>query len=266
MGFLSGLSDKIAAARQHSKDKKELLDEIVRDAAKGNLTDLEMNEIHARYKQLGLSPDDLRGARADAYSAALHAAENDGVVTAEKEVALGKLQQFLMIPDSEITTQKKELARRRLLWEIQNGTPPAINVANLILQKGETPYWSESASLLEERVVNRRYEGGSQGMSFRIARGVYYRVGAQRGNLIVDKAVLPVSSGAFVITSKRVIFQGDAKSFALRLDKLLSLNLFRDGIRFSDDKGKPRMIKFADDSDSDVVGATLSYAINHFAN
>ena len=266
MGFLTGLSDEIAAARQHSKDKKEFLDEIVREAAKGKLTDVQMDEIHARYKQLGLSPDDLRGARADAYSAALKAAESDGMLTAEKEAELGKLQQFLMIPDSEIASQKKELARRRLLWEVQNGTPPAIGVPNLILQRGETPYWSEPASLFEERVVNRRYEGASQGMSFRIARGVYYRVGAQRGNLIVDKAVLPVSSGAFVITSKRVIFQGDAKSFALRLDKLLSLNLFRDGIHFSDDKGKPHMVKFADDDNSDVVGATLSYAINHFAN
>lgn len=100
-------------------------------------------------------------------------------------------------------------------------------------------------------------------MSFRVARGVYYRVGAQRGCLVIDKAVLPVSSGALVITSTRVIFQGDVRSIAPRLDKLLSLNLFRDCIRFSDDKGKPRIIKFADDSDSDVVGATLSYAINH---
>lgn len=266
MGFFSGISDKITIVRQRSKDKQEFFADLIKAAQDGKLADDEIKEIQARYKELDLTQEDLKSIRAQAYNAALRAAKSDGIVTADEEAELGKLQNFLMIPESEIATSKKELARLRLLTEIQNGNPPTISVFNVILQKSETAYWSEPASLIEERVVKRRYEGGSQGFSFRIAKGVSYRVGAHRGHLVTDTAALPVSSGELIITNKRVIFRGDAKSFNLRLDKLLELNFYSDGARLTDDKGKPRMVKFSETGNSDVVGATLSYAINQFAS
>lgn len=266
MGLFSGISEKIGAMRQRSKDKKEFLAGIINAAEDGKLTDDEINQIQARYKELELTQDDLKRIRAQAYNAALRAAKSDGVVTAEEGAELAKLQQFLMIPESEIAKSKKELARLRLLTEIQNGNPPSISVPNVILQKSEIAYWSEPASILEERVVKRRYEGGSHGISFRIAKGVSYRVGAHRGHIVTDTAVVPVSSGELIITNKRVIFRGNAKSFNLRLDKFLELKSYTDGVRLTDDKGKPRVVKFADEGNSDVVGATLSYAINQFAS
>jgi hypothetical protein len=264
MGFFSGISEKISAIRQHAKDKKEFLASIIRAAEDGKLTDDEIKEIQIRYKELELTQDDLQGVRVQAYNAALRTAKADGVVTAEEEAELAELQQFLMIPESEIAKSKKELARLRLLTEIQNDNPPSVTVPNVILQKAELAYWSEPASILEERVVRRRYEGGSQGVSFRIAKGVSYRVGAHRGHIVSDTAVIPVSSGELIVTNKRVIFRGDTKSFNIRLDKLLELNFYSDGVRLTDEKGKPRVVKFAEEGNTDVVGATLSYAINRF--
>jgi hypothetical protein len=107
MGFLSGISDKIAAMRQNSKDKKEFFAGLIRAAEDGKLTDDEIKEIQARYKELELTQDDLKGIRAQAYNAALRAAKSDGVFTAEEEAELGKLQQFLMIPESEVAKSKK---------------------------------------------------------------------------------------------------------------------------------------------------------------
>ncbi|MBS3933699.1 MAG: hypothetical protein KGZ35_05025 [Truepera sp.] len=266
MGFFSVISEKISAMREHAKDKKEFLASLIRAAEDGKLTEDEIKEIQTRYKELELTQDDLRGVRAKAYNAALRATKADRVVTAEEEAELVKLQQLLMIPESEIAKSKQELARLRLLTEIQNGNPPTIAVPNVILQKGELAYWSEPASILEERVVKRRYEGGSQGFSFRIAKGLSYRVGGHRGHIVTDTAVVPVSFGELIVTNKRVIFRGDAKSFNIRLDKLLELNLYSDGVRLTDDKGKPRMVKFDDERNTDVVGATLSYAINRFAS
>ena len=262
MGFFSKISDKISSIGQNSRDKKEFLQSIITAAEDGKLTDDEVAQIQARYKELELTQEDLKHIRAQAYNAALRAARSDGVVTADEAMELAKLQQFLMIPDSEISKSKRELAKLRLLNEIQIGNPPAISVPNIILQKGEIAYWSEPAKLLEERVVSRRYEGGSRGVSLRIAKGVSYRIGAHRGQLISDKAIVPVSSGEFVTTNKRVIFSGDAKSFNLRLDKLLDLNMYSNGVRLTDDKGKPRLVVFNEEANSDVVGATLTFAIN----
>lgn len=143
MGFFSSISEKIADMRQRSKDKKEFFDTILRAAEDGVLTDEEIAQIQARYKELGLTQDDLKGIRVQAYNAALRAVKNDGIVTAEEEAELGKLQQFLKTPESEIAKSKKELARLRLLTEIQNGNPPSVSVPNVILQKSETAYWSE---------------------------------------------------------------------------------------------------------------------------
>jgi len=257
-----GLLDKISSMRQRSKDKKEFFEDLVRAAADGRLTEDEMKELHAQYKQLELTQDDLKKVRVQAYEAALHAAQADGKISAEEEAELQKLQHFFKIPDSDISGSKRTLARLRLLTEIQNGNPPTISVSNVVLQKGESAYWSERASLYEERVVSRRYEGGSRGMSFRIMKGVSYRVGSHRGHLITDKAMVPVSTGELIITNRRAIFRGDAKSFAIKLDKLLEVSFYADGVRLTDDKGKPRMMQFETASNTDVIGAVLSHAVN----
>jgi hypothetical protein len=78
--------------------------------------------------------------------------------------------------------------------------------------------------------VGRHYEGGSQGVSFRLAKGITYRVGARRGHLVSDKQVMPVSTGNFVMTNKRAVFAGDAKSFALKFDKIINLELYANGL------------------------------------
>lgn len=60
MGFLSGISEKITAMRQKSKDKKEFFAGLIRAAEDGKLTDDEIKEIQARYKELELTQDDRR--------------------------------------------------------------------------------------------------------------------------------------------------------------------------------------------------------------
>jgi len=211
---------------------------------------------------LELTEDDLRKVRVQAYEAALRTAQADGQISAAEEAELHKLQRFFKIPDADISDSKRTLARLRLLTEIQNGNPPRISLSNVVLQKNESAFWSERASLFEERVVRRRYEGGSQGVSFRLMKGVSYRVGGHRGHIVTDKATVPVSTGDLIITNKRIIFRGDAKSFSFKLDKLLEVHFYSDGVRLTDDKGKPRMIQFATAGNTDVIGAILSHAVN----
>ena len=130
-----------------------------------------------------------------------------------------------------------------------------VPVNGIILRKAETPHWSEPAELLEERVVGRRYEGGSQGMSIRIAKGLSYRIGAQKGRLITDKAMVSVSKGDLIITNQRVIFQGSMKSINLPFTKLLEFRCLDDGIVLTNDKGKPCFIQFFNSKNGAIVEA-----------
>ena len=50
-------------------------------------------------------------------------------------------------------------------------------------KKGEVVHFETAAGLTKE-VTLREFRGGSQGVSFRIAKGVRYRVGSMRGHMV----------------------------------------------------------------------------------
>src|SRR3989344_1767889 len=105
------------------------------------------------------------------FRSALLQAASDGKLTKEEIDELDKKKSELGLTDDEIQHNKKELARLRLLNEIQQGNMPTMPpITNLITQKGEKIYWAEPSILAEEKVISRKYQGGSQGMSFRIMK------------------------------------------------------------------------------------------------
>ena len=111
------------------------------------------------------------------------------------------------------------------LGQIDAGMFPEVANPPVNLQFGEKAYFVVDAQLLEERVVGRQYQGGSHGVSFRIMKGVSYRVGASRGRSVPVRGVVPVSTGCFCITSQRLIFAGNVKSFAVDRRKILSTDV-----------------------------------------
>lgn len=266
MGIFQTIVDKYKDAKQKSLNKKEFRLALLQAASDGKLTKEEIDELDKKKSELGLTDEDTKGMRAEIFAAAFSATKADAQVTKDEEQELLSIQKYLGLADDEIQHNKKELARLRLLNEIQQGNMPTMPpVTNLITQKGEKVYWVEPSTLAEEKVLRRRYEGGSQGMSFRIMKGVSYRVGGHRGHLVSETGVVAVSTGELIITSQRVIFRGDKKSFATKLDKILDVQLFTNGFQFSENnKSKPRLIKFAQEGNHDIIGAVLSYAINHY--
>jgi hypothetical protein len=93
-------------------------------------------------------------------------------------------------------------------------------------------------------------------------KGVSYRVGQSRGQLITDKEVVPVSKGDLIVTNKRVIFRGDTKSFNYRYDKILDVSMFSDGVRITDGGGTRRTLKFESATNSEVIAAVILAVIN----
>jgi len=260
--MLDALVTKLKELWQHHQNKNEFKDLLFEAVQDGKLTKKEMTLLSQKLKELGLTDSDIISFRADAYARALLRGEINGTINQEEERELKNIQEFLKIPDSEIKTSKKELARLRLLNELQLGHLPTIQVENVVLQRGEVPHWSEPATLLELKVVNRRYEGASQGMSFRLTKRLTYRIGASKGYLLADKQVLPVSSGVLIITSKRIIFHGDAKSFAFKLNQILNMEPYGDGIKLDEISGQTRLVRYSRRGNGEIIGAILSQAIN----
>lgn len=92
---------------------------------------------------------------------------------------------------------------------------------NINLQAGEKLFFQTHAALIEE-VVYKEWVGRSSGMSFRVARGVSYRVGGLRGHQEVTKRLEPIDSGVLSFTNRRIIYTGKAKNLLINFDKYLS--------------------------------------------
>lgn len=79
-----------------------------------------------------------------------------------------------------------------------------------MLAPGESLYYKiDHASCVEVRRQRGHTVGQSSGMSFRIAKGVSYRVGVSKGRYVPGpEAPTEIDRGTALITSKRVVFTG----------------------------------------------------------
>ncbi len=265
MKIFQNIIEKYKAKNQKKQNKKQLEKELFEAVKDGRLTKEEIDGLDASREAMALTEDDIKELRLGIFSAAFAAAKNDEKITEEEEKELSKIQKYLGVADSEIPNTKKELARFRLLGEIQKGNIPKVEVKNVILQKSEKAYWLEAGTLTEERAIRSNYGGGSSGLSFRIAKGVSYRIGSHKGSITSEKKFVPVSEGEFIITNQRLIFKGNMKSFAVKIDKILDTHLFTNGFQFTEvNKIKPKLIFFAEEGNHNIIGAILSYAINNY--
>ena len=78
----------------------------------------------------------------------------------------------------------------------------------LNLKTGEVAFLQgDGAMLIEPRRLPGTWEGRSQGVSFRVAKGVRYRVGANKGHFVQGEEVpTPIDTGVVTITNLRVVF------------------------------------------------------------
>ncbi|MDY7537658.1 hypothetical protein QN372_00715 [Undibacterium sp. RTI2.1] len=139
-----------------------------------------------------------------------------------KKIKLEKQQEALMIQDIQ-------MKRDQQLFKIKNGELPVVSVKSVILRSGETAHLSSrGAILMEEQVTG--YEAGTTSVRVNIAKGV--TVGKAGTKAKAVKGYVGVSKGEFALTSGRVVFAGEIKSFEIPYSKLTSFFTIEDGITF----------------------------------
>ncbi len=84
-------------------------------------------------------------------------------------------------------------------------------------------------SLKEPRSV-RVSSGGYGGPSFRVAKGVYFRVGAFGSKSESREEIRVIDKGMFTLTNKRIVFTGQKRTLSVNLDKIISIDSYSDGI------------------------------------
>ena len=108
------------------------------------------------------------------------------------------------------------------------------------LLKSESLVWAAPAVYGK---TGREYRAGSQGASFRVAKGVSFRVGGTRGRT-VDTPIQFKHPGVFGVTTKHLYFAADdphhGPSFRVRLDRIVTTTPFQDGLSFMRDNASAK--------------------------
>ena len=259
-----GLFDKFGKGKLRKEQLEQLNSTLWRVVADGNVTDDELAEINHFFYDSELSPEEIQKAKADVFTQLVYQAIQDRRVSEAEFRSLEHVADRFTLPPQLRGWMQQQIQYFRLFDFIeQGGRLPIAAPQNVLLQKNEECYMSVPASLFEEKVVRSTYQGGSHGVSIRLMKGVSYRVGAHRGQIQSERALVPVSNGAFSVTNQRLIFSGDKKSNATAYPKLLDFQVYADAVQYSTtSRQKPIIVGFPASGDAELAALVISRVIN----
>jgi hypothetical protein len=185
---------------------------------------------------------------------AVASAFEDGILSAEEESALGDLRQHFALSQQEVDRNGAftRTIKGAVLRDVLDGKlPERIQIDGVLpfnLQKSEKVVWVfQDVSYYEEK-TRTRYVGGSRGASIRIAKGLYYRVGAFKGERVQTSETIHADTGLMGVTNKHIYFAGPIKRFRINYNKIVTFEPFSDGIGVQRDAqtAKPQSFKTGD--------------------
>lgn len=180
--------------------------------------------------------DELRSITVEGWCTAVEKAFDDGVLSAAEESNLLEIQKHFDFEQQELDANGSfsRVVKGGILRDVMDGKlPERVTVQGTMpfnFVKNEKLVWLfQGVKYLEQR-VRRHYEGRSQGVSVRIAKGVYLRSSAFRGHPVETAETVHADTGLLGFTDKHIYFAGPAKSFRVPYRKIVSFEPFSDGI------------------------------------
>ena len=183
----------------------------------------------------------------------------DGKISPDEWTELNDAAKNLKIDMTMDNKTNSQIERLKLNWQIQNGVLPILETG-ISLQKGEVCHYSNHIDWLEHRTVTRRINYGGPRVRFKIVKGLYYSAGSVAVSRVTQDQIQVIDSGTVYLTNKRVIFVGNRKNSNIRLDKILSVVPYSDGVELEKDTGKSPTLRMT--SGADIFAMMISRLIN----
>jgi hypothetical protein len=183
----------------------------------------------------------------------------DDRLTETEEASLVAALEKLGVTSEAMDEAVPGLVERLIVARVNDGRLPPLDEPHLLARPGEAVYLETVARLMKSAVI-REYRAGSRGLSFRIMRGVSYRVGATRGQVVTVGTELQVADeGGLSVTDRRIVFSGSSKTLEFRYDKLVDIKLYSDGIQLGvTNRQTPSLFTL---DRVDAVAATINAAV-----
>lgn len=173
----------------------------------------------------------------------------DGLISADDEAKIMRFKNYFSNLELTGRDSFQKLTKALVLRDLlENKLPARINISGnvpFLLQKGETIIWIfQDVECFEQR-IKTVYEGRSQGVSIRIAKGIYYRTGSFRGNPVQIEHAVSLGGGILAFTNMNLYFSSTSKTFRIPYKKLISVTPYSDGLGLQKDgaTAKPQIFK-----------------------
>lgn len=173
---------------------------------------------------------------------------SDERISPDEERQLNQIARNLGIDLQMDEKSRAVLDRYKLYWQIENGDLPTIN-PDINIQKSEQLYFTTFVHWLEERKVVKRRNYAGPTARIKLAKGVYYRLGSLRTNNMSNDEWRRIDSGRIYLTNKRLIFMGAKGNKTIRLNSILAINPFSNGVDIQKERGKSPFLEFSNDVD-----------------
>lgn len=232
------LMDSISDSLKHAQGSAELQRVFTAAIADLVLTPTEISALRSVVTTHGLTTEEVRAIGEHILRQAITQAKADGAVSDTELKTLHDIIALTQIPTQTAGALLATFAVQRKMYELSRGVLAPIANAGIQLRAGEQAFWMTAVRLFEERVVRRETVGRSSGVTFRIMRGVSYRIGGSRGHSVPVTASVEVARGNLVITDARLVFLGDRQTVTIALDDVVGVDPYTNAIVVHAEKRK----------------------------
>jgi hypothetical protein len=213
------------------------------------------NEITSLAKTAYVNQNELSELYSLGFDKAVETFLDDGVISKDEEEKISGFKKYFNLDQNVLNKNGsfEKVAKGLILNDIFQGKLPdnRLDIAGnspFLLGKDETLIWIFQSVEFYEQRTKTTFEGKSQGISIKIAKGVYYRTGQFKGNPITNTQMTLIGNGIFALTNKNMYFASASKSFKTPYSKLISMTQYSDGIGLQKDgvSAKPQIFKGLD--------------------
>lgn len=216
--------------------------EFSRAVADGVLTNEKRRQLAVVGNELGIEQSYADDVRRKHFAKAIAPIKAEIVQTrrmsADQENALQKLARDLNVTIG--FDRFLDMARELWAWEHGEEVHLApLDDAPILLGKGEVCCLVTPAVWQQIRTTRTRVGYSGTSMSFRIMRGMSYRLGNIKPIYSTSEGLAEIARGHFCLTNKKIAFVSDRRSTTITHGRILDLDVYTDALEIRKSSGKP---------------------------
>lgn len=174
---------------------------------------------------------------------------DDGIFSTEEETKVVEFIKVFNLQQEDLNKHGyyNKVVQASILRSLLNGIIPegkvsitGTNPFNFF--QSEKLIWYYNNATFYELKTNTQYQGNSSGISLKIMKGVYYRIGQFKGNPVQTLEMKLISTGILALTDQNIYFSSPVKNLRIPYKQILSFQNYSDGIGIQEDKvsAKPK--------------------------